>query len=195
MMKYKSASNLIIVVLLLAGMVSCSEKKRHYDLEFNNPFHIKNDFAESLYFLGPEVDSAKTEILAQCDCCASDLAFINDSVFVYVVRCLGGDVFLKGNYQPVPYGILLRYDDDFVDGEEIATINESGEMDFKMEYKLENESSSPELLIVSKLNSAVLLTQSFRDGSKLYGMKNNDRKLDNFKDNLKSEGIWKMLKL
>ena len=74
---------------------------------------ISTDFLKSdstilnsdLILIGPGIDSVNAEVAAGCDCCASKLAFLNDSSFIYKVLCLGGDSYVKGNY--VFFGDLL----------------------------------------------------------------------------------------
>ena len=65
----------------------------------------KTDLSETVFFIGPELDSTAVDIIADCDCCASNLAFVNDSSFIYIELCMGGNSYIKGSY--ILFGDLL----------------------------------------------------------------------------------------
>lgn len=71
-----------------------------------------------IYFFAPELDSATGKATGGCDCCSSNLLFLNDSVFVAVDYCIGNDTYYKGTYKVGSNSITFRCDSLRVDREE-----------------------------------------------------------------------------
>lgn len=95
------------IFLLCLFALACSKESNRQKGKFTFPvLHLEGtDLSGEVFFIGPEIDSVKADIVADCDCCASDLAFINDSSFIFIARCLEGDTYVKGNY--LTFGELL----------------------------------------------------------------------------------------
>lgn len=129
-----SKNNLFYLSFLLWILASCSKERS--SLQFVTPEFMTNDqdkLSNSIFFIGPELDSAKAEIIADCDCCASHLAFVDDSSFIYEVFCLGGDSYIKGDYVLFGDMLIIRTNKEIVDEEyEVGSMEE----DFPITYEV-----------------------------------------------------------
>ena len=86
----------------------------------------KTDLSETVFFIGPELDSTQVRVVADCDCCASNLAFVDDSVFLYNLLCLGGDSYIKGDYVLFGDLLILRTNKEIVNQEyEVGSMEEN----------------------------------------------------------------------
>lgn len=133
-----SVHKALYLIIPILGLFSCykSPSSNHYFV----PDFMKQDTIQlnnMLFFIGPEMDTAKMEISAPCDCCASYLAFVNDSVFVYESLCLEGDDYFKGTYFKYRSLIFLKFDPLIVSsthypGVDLETTWEKENMDYGM---------------------------------------------------------------
>lgn len=98
------------IFLLCAFTLACSKESTQQKVQFTVPVpHFeRTNLSGEVFFIGPEIDSVKAAIVADCDCCASELAFINDSSFIFIGRCLEGDTYVKGNYLTFGEHLILR---------------------------------------------------------------------------------------
>ncbi len=118
---------MIRVLILLLGVFSlgCSKPSgKKTEVSFPVPAFERADLSGEVFFIGPEIDSVKAEIVADCDCCASDLAFINDSSFIFISRCLEGDIYVKGTYLTFGEQLILRTSGKIVESEHILSISD-----------------------------------------------------------------------
>lgn len=83
----------------------------------------KSDSAQSpvsmagkLYFFAPEFDSTKLEAMGDCDCCAANTLFLNDSSFLEIEYCDEGSTYVMGKYQMDDHSLNLMYDSVIVSG-------------------------------------------------------------------------------
>ncbi|MNJ84864.1 hypothetical protein D3C87_23260 [compost metagenome] len=104
------------VFILGAFTISCSGSSSKQKVMVPiSPIQFETvDLSGEVFFIGPEIDSLHAEVVAECDCCASDLAFINDSSFIFIVRCLEGDTYVKGNYLTFGDQLILRTNGEVV---------------------------------------------------------------------------------
>ena len=51
-----------------------------------------------VFILSEQYDENQCEIIAPCDCCATDLFFLTDKDFAMINRCLFNDTYYKGTY-------------------------------------------------------------------------------------------------
>lgn len=181
----KTYTRLLIVIPLLM-LYSCSEKKKA-DLSFFTEA-IKsredNSLSGKLFFVGPLIDSGKVEILAPCDCCASNLAFLNDSVFMYQFMCLEGDDYQKGIYEKVGNLVVFRFN-----GSRIKSTRDLG-TDNSETFETQKAEVFFSSMEVSQLKSKTVLTYTFGDMHE-YGMENRKVSFNSYVDQLKKNGILK----
>lgn len=184
----KSYFKFLLLPAIVLSLVSCMEKKPA-DLSFfadAMKSQEDNSLSGKLFFVGPMIDSSKAEIQAPCDCCASNLAFINDSVFLYQFLCLEGDDYQKGIYEKAGNLVIFRFK-----GSRIKSTRDLGTDNAETfeKQKAEVFFSSME---VSELKSKTVLTYSFGDLHE-YGMENRKVSFDQYVNGLKKNSVWKML--
>lgn len=180
-------------------LFSCSEsnKKSIKNLTFLKQKNQALNLSGKLYFVGPAIDSNRVEISADCDCCASDLAFINDSVFVYVELCLESNSYMHGKYTVVPRlnTIILHFDENYVDGTEVLIENDTlEEIDFETHYSLEKGKPISYVALNSSFKNKQFLLLPSKDHCE-YAEVNKHISMAQFISNLKQEKVWQMLKL
>lgn len=165
-MRIHPISFLILSILLLAA---CAQKK-----DLNIPVLVpellaerNTEFSGKFFFMGPELDSVHAEVVADCDCCASDLAFIDDSTFLYVELCLGGDVYIKGKYQVFGNLLILQTDEEVLSSE-YEYADTSG-VDFPTRYEVVRQKSNYLGYTISDLKGKQLITYRNEDYEE-YGM-------------------------
>ena len=76
------------------------------NLKKNNK--IKDNFIGKLYVVGPSIFENKVEL--GCDCCSSNIYFVDKNRFIEISYCLDGDTYLMGVYQVNENGIEFVYD-------------------------------------------------------------------------------------
>lgn len=181
----KTSIKLLFIIPLLM-IYSCSEQKTADLSVFTEAIKSREDNSLSgkLFFVGPLIDSGKVEIQAPCDCCASNLAFLNDSVFLYQFMCLEGDDYQKGIYEKVGNLVVFRFNDSRVKSTRYLGTNKAETFET---LKGEIFYSS---MKVSELKSKTVLTYTFGDMHE-YGMENRKVSFNSYVNQLKKNGILK----
>lgn len=109
----KTTRLLFITLLILASCKDDKLSKQELksllskdNLKENNK--IKDNFIGKLYVVGPSIFENKVEL--GCDCCSSNIYFVNKNRFIEVSYCLDGDTYLMGVYQVNENRIEFVYD-------------------------------------------------------------------------------------
>jgi hypothetical protein len=157
----------IAVFICGISLVACNKGKPLSLPEITAPFANDNsiDLSGSVFFIGPELDSVNMEIIAACDCCASDLAFPNDSSFVYVERCMGGDVYVKGNYLIFGNVLILHTDNEIVSSEHEM----SPDSELAAKYEVVHQKGTYHAYLISNLKGKEVISYT-KDDFAEYGM-------------------------
>ncbi len=130
--------------------------------------------SNSTFFIGPELDSTDADVIADCDCCASNLAFVNDSSFLYEVLCLGGNSYIKGRYVLSGALLILETGKELVSEEyEVGTM--SG--DSPSTYELTVQEPRYLSYKVSELKGEQIIVHS-KDDYTEYGIRDSDSALE-----------------
>ena len=69
---------------------------------------IIDNFFGKLYVVGPSIFENKVEL--GCDCCSSNIYFVDKIRFIEIAYCLDGDTYLKGIYKVNENTIEFVYD-------------------------------------------------------------------------------------
>ncbi|MCA4897506.1 MAG: hypothetical protein ACK514_09550 [Bacteroidota bacterium] len=69
----------------------------------------EQSFANEVFLLSKFFDENECKTVAQCDCCASDLFFLNSRQFVMVSRCLYNDTYFSGTYSITERNLALTF--------------------------------------------------------------------------------------
>ena len=171
-------------------MIGCSDSI-HDQEKANQP---KVDLADKTFFFGPTLDSTKTEILAECDCCASEILFSKDSSFIAAFYCLEGDSFAKGKFGVTNNKLILSFAPL-----EVTKLNDmEADYDSTTYQKTLNfqviERQFPKSIIdISFLNSKIVLTTNGEE--KDYGIESKDRSNALFLNSLRKDSVLHYLKI
>ena len=178
-------NKLFYLPFLLLILVSCS--KEQSSLQFVTPEFMTNDndkLSNSTFFIGPELDSTKAEIIAACDCCASNLAFVGDSSFLYEEMCLGGDSYIKGDYILLGDILIIRTNKELVSEEyEVGSMEE----DFPIRYEVVQQEPRYLSYKVSNLKGKQVIVYS-KDDYTEYGIRDSGS-VKKFLEELRKEKV------
>jgi hypothetical protein len=97
-----------IVVIMGAIVVSCNDATKKPAAE--NKIQTINTLTGHAYFFAPSLDSSNCKIIAECDCCADDFLFINDTQFVRIAYCMTAKTVTTGTYSFNGENVILVYD-------------------------------------------------------------------------------------
>lgn len=81
-----------------SGTVSKNAPDSVTIIKITAPEVPKKAFAETTYFITSHYDLTNCKAVAECDCCSSEVSFLNDSIFVYADYCEGSVKYFTGNY-------------------------------------------------------------------------------------------------
>lgn len=156
-----------LLFICLISLLSC--RKKSVSLQEIIPSFIakgNSELSNSTFFIGPQLDSVEVDIIADCDCCASNIAF-NDSSFFYIELCMGGNSYVKGDYVIVGDKLILRTNKKIISEE-----YEVGSMDENVPISYEVIEQRPNYLIyeISDLKGKQIITYS-KDDYTEYGMR------------------------
>lgn len=181
----------LYLFILIVALFSCDSESSSRYHDFTPAFLSKDTIAlnNKLFFIGPQIDTMKMDIRADCDCCASNLAFVNDSIFVFESFCLEGDDYFKGSYFKFRNLIFLKFHPISV-----SAIHYPGE-DQETTWEKVSDSVSYSLLEFSTLKSEWVISASSYGTDSDYGMCNRTISAGKFLDRLKSDGVWEKLEL
>lgn len=100
---------LFIGILITISFISCNENRID---KKNYSFH---DFIYQEYILGPNLDSTSLNVFGECDCCLSDLIFIDSTNFYFYNNCDDHSSYYKGNYIVIKDSLKLVFNTTLVD--------------------------------------------------------------------------------
>lgn len=153
-----------------------------------------NNLARHVYYFGPDIDSTKCEVLAECDCCFDDFLFLNDKDFIRIGYCVAEKSVIKGTYSVGQENIILNYDSlhyftEADNNNEIKTVSKGSS-----EYLIKIETGKPFLDTLTKLNCKEKLFYK-NSGEKSFGTISSKDSINTYIDELKKEGFWKKMNL
>jgi hypothetical protein len=105
----------LMLILAFAGFSSCKSHDTaapKVDSLSKNP---NSSLAGQLYLFAPEYDSTNFVAKGDCDCCAANAVFLNDSVFLYIDYCDEGCSYFKGTYRMQSEILEMNFDSLTVD--------------------------------------------------------------------------------
>ena len=72
--------------------------------------YSQESFEGKAFKLTTHFDEENCQDLSQCDCCTSDLIFINAKLFYYIPACEGSNYYYKGQYKVTTETLTLNFD-------------------------------------------------------------------------------------
>nr|WP_294861227.1 hypothetical protein [uncultured Fluviicola sp.] len=161
-------SKILYSFLLAITFISCTKGKLLKVPQISTDFIQENtvELESDFFLIGPSIDSVNTELRVGCDCCASDLIFANDSSFLYIELCLGGDVYIKGDYLVFGDLLILHTDKEIVSSD--SPIDTPG-VDLPTTYELIQQEPIYLTYRISNLKGTQVITYS-KGKYREYGM-------------------------
>ena len=109
----------ILVILLLSTWLSaCHDSHTSAVITSANPtavaipaLHLRGQW----YRFGPQMDTSECKALAPCDCCVTDIVFVDERRFVAIFLCLQDDTYAHGSYRIDGDRVYLSYEGKKVD--------------------------------------------------------------------------------
>lgn len=166
-----------------------------------SPPGIPIDVAGKVYRLGPAIDSVSTEVMADCDCCGSDLAFLKDSSFIMAEYCIGDNTYSTGKYSIGDNQVILRFNPKqvtsvFEDVEEVPRDSDTSPVVAPVmparEFQIKTRENRDARLLVSQLNSKLVLKTTGKDTD--YGMVGTNT-IDKLIKQMKEDSVWQQLQI
>ena len=138
-----------------------------------------------VFILSEQYDENKCEVVALCDCCATDLFFINKKEFVMVSRCLFDNTFSKGKYRIKNNILTLKYNKIHVSEK---TDEQTGKVTHVVEKSNVEKSEFEMNTCGKKLRIHHATIAEFKNG-----MQYDSRKEKQLKAELAKSQAWKLL--
>lgn len=142
-------------------------------------------FTGQVYMLAEDFSDDKCEVIAECDCCSSDLFFLSTTRFCFVSRCISGDSYFSGIYSVKSSKLKLTLDKKYV-----TEITDEEYNVTKLETKVKNTSTID--LEVLRCGQRQRLTHPTNKGWK-NGSRYRQKKEAEMMKELKTSKQWKQL--
>lgn len=180
-------SKILYAFFLVTLFISCSKGKPLPIPIIATDFIQENTtkLDDNFFLIGPKIDSLNVAIIADCDCCASNLVLLDDSSFLYVELCLSGDSYIKGNYLVLGDLLILHTDKEIVSSESPIGASDA---DIPIIYELIQQEPTYLAYRISKLKGKQVITYS-KDKYSEYGMPVFSESTSHFLRELRKEKI------
>lgn len=147
--------------------------------------------AGSNYFFAPQFDAEKCEGIAECDCCSSNVLFLDNTRFITICPCESDESVYKGTYKVLNDKVVLNYDtlevQSVYDWE--ADIDTTGTVKPSYDIVVSSRDAVTETLDIKKCGGKLYFTTAI-DAETFYGTIDKRYSLNQHIQILKKEGLW-----
>lgn len=145
------------------------------------------------YFFAPEFDTEKCEGIADCDCCSSNILFLDDLHFVVVYPCESDESVSRGTYRILNGKVILSHDtlqvnQEYVWNEEIDA-DTTGTLKPEYNIIIKSKPATTEVLNIKHCGDKLYFT-TVVDKEIFYGTIDSRHSLEQQIKILKEEGLW-----
>lgn len=191
-----------LFVVLAFALLSCNENssvKTEKQPVITQPVSVQmpdkvmeNEFAGKLFLLGQGF-SNRCQIENQCDCCNSELLFLNSEEFVYNSLCEGSEYVVKGKYEVNDKVLIMHF----------APLAVSYEYNWEQEVdstavafftKVERKAIPDTKFSIEKCNGETLIAFRAKKANEFGMFDATSNNAEKIKD-LKEKGIWQKLEM
>jgi hypothetical protein len=183
----------IILSTFTIGLVACNTKTNDKRTEDNSVSTIKS-LAGQVYFFAPELDTTTCEATGGCDCCSSDILFLDNTSFITISYCESDEQIFRGTYQIDYYKVYLHYDTLEIDKEYNWEMETDTTGAVKTEYFIKTQKTESNEIILTALTCKGQIWFKTGDKEISYGSLDKKTSLDKHIQRLKDQGIWDKLK-
>ncbi len=120
-MKYFNFSFLILGSVFLTSCQNQQEITQSKEKQKRN-FSLGG----KIFVIGPSIDTANARAYGECDCCMSQVAFLNDSIFISINECMFNNGYYKGRYRATDDTVELISDPLYISAEADKRLSEEG---------------------------------------------------------------------
>jgi len=150
----------------------------------------------SSYFFAPLFDAEKCEGIAECDCCSSNILFLDDKHFIAMYPCESDESIFRGTYRVSKDKVILSYDTLQVDREYIwnKEVDADTTGTLKPQYTIDVTSrpATTQMLTIKHCADKLYVTTS--EGEEIsYGVVDTRYSLNQQIQMLKKEGLWEKI--
>lgn len=188
--------NTIFLLLLFLMLYSCKQDNGKIiipSMKKEDPKPVIGSLSGKAYFFGPNFDKKNCTIIAECDCCSSNILFLNERDFIAICYCESEQEFLKGRYQVIGENVVLNYNSLSIDKE----YNYEKEVDSTgadiPDYFITTKKSPARKEILKGFSCKGQLYFQTGDTAIDYGAIEKEKTIQDYITLLKEEGIWEML--
>jgi hypothetical protein len=187
-----------LLIIFCFCAISCSffEANTATENTQNKPTIItqKLDLSNQSMSIGPYFNTTKCEIEIECDCCASDLLFIDDKRFVNIAYCVESDSYLTGIYEANDTTITLHFDGKEIIQEYNNDENKDSLKLAKPDFVLKDSTYKPTTLTTSKYECGKISYYKIGKENPEYGVFSKEGSVKNAVEAMKKEQIWQRFK-
>lgn len=182
---------LLIPSVILALLFGCSPENKQNDIDPGERKNSASALTGKVYFYAPAFDSLNCQAVGDCDCCSGYVVFVNDSQFVLIDHCEASSMYYKGTYRFVRENLIISSDSIFVTRE----IAEHTDMDKDRQYHLTYSVWAPFSQRWKGFRCQDKLCFMIATRDRQYVSPDPDHTAEDVIDQLKTDGVWKMLEV
>lgn len=185
----------ITLLTLLVGLFACNTKTNNNKAEDSSTSTTTiKSLSGQVYFFAPELDTTTCEATGACDCCSSNILFLDNTNFITICYCEADEQIFRGTYQIDKDKVLLQYDTLEVDKEYNWEMETDTTGTVKTEYFIKIQKTEANKTILTTLTCKGQVC--FKTGDKEISFGSLDKKtsIDEHIQRLKDQGIWDKLK-
>ncbi|MBX3163602.1 MAG: hypothetical protein KF900_03920 [Bacteroidetes bacterium] len=194
----------LAVILLAIGLFSCNSNE---DIRENKEAKIQDSVIEyfkddifqfslagNIYTYAPKLDST-CQAYGECDCCSGNYLFINETDFIIIDYCEADYIYSKGTYELKGDKVFLHYS-GIVIGKNYNWEKETDTTNtVKPDYFINENTTEPTTRILTRIACANNICFNTGMEEMPYAALDKKQKLEDLVSQLRSDGIWKKLRM
>lgn len=180
-----------VCLFFLPVIYSCnSNTDKHNDPKDISPITLKGE----VLTYAPDLDVTTCEVIGMCDCCSGNYLFINEQEFIAIEYCEADKLYFKGSYEIKNRTVILSFDgwviERFFDWSSEADTTTTTET----KYLISERKIEPSVITLVQLDCEKNI--SFETGIEEtpFAAINNNLKLSDLIEEMKTDGVWEKLK-
>jgi len=99
---------LIFTLVFFSLLFSCKPFNDKEKPGNKSPLNL--ELAGQAYLFAPDLDTTNCTVSGECDCCSSNILFVDDSNFIAIFYCVADEQIQKGTYNIKDDKVYLQYD-------------------------------------------------------------------------------------
>lgn len=150
------------------------------------------ELENKVFTYAPEMDITNCEALAQCDCCAGNLLFVNSTHFVKIDYCEGDRVYRTGTYSIENQTVTLQINSSVI--EQRINREETGSSG-SGNFELTETQAEPSVITLTQLQCEKNLAFNTGVEETPFATWNKEYQYNEIVSEMKENGVWSRLKV